>query len=195
MAPATNLRSSKREKRRVDIKEDIKHILEELWDVFPEEPFYKIFTKEAQKWISHALTIPKDELKGLKSKDDNGDDVYLSPSEVGMIRSLSNYDTYRQSKRDWPEGASELRYNTIPIDDWEDFIRDPSSTRILEETGDITSNPPPGFAGSSKASSYQLTPVESFKRSIKRDSSQFTNFKEGKHWDTWRRNTLATARA
>ena len=40
-----------------------------------------------------------------------------------------------------------------------------------------------------------LTPIESFKRKIKQDSSQFTNFKEGKHWDTWRRNTLATARA
>lgn len=66
---------------------------------------------------------------------------------------------------------------------------------MLTETGDITSNPPPGFPGSTKASSHQLTPVESFKRSIKRDSIQFTNFKEGKCWDTRRRNTLATARA
>ena len=66
MAPATNLRPSKREKRRADIKEDIKHILEEVWDVFPEEPFYKIFSVAAQKGISHALKLPNDELKGLK---------------------------------------------------------------------------------------------------------------------------------
>ena len=195
MVPATNLRSSKREKRRADIKEDVKHLLEEVWDFFPEESFYKIFTKYSLKGMSDIINLPKEDLKLLKCKDDNGDDVYLTPSEVGRIRSLSNYDTYRQSKGDWPAGASELRYNTISIDDWEDFIHNPTSTRMLAETGNTTSNPPPGFAGSSKASSRQLTPVESFKRSIKRDSSQFTNFKEGKYWDTWRRNALATARA
>ena len=51
------------------------------------------------------------------------------------------------------------------------------------------------FARSSGYSSHQLTPIESFKRRINRDSIQFFNFKEGKHWDTWRRNTIATARA
>ena len=51
------------------------------------------------------------------------------------------------------------------------------------------------LAGSSGSSSHQLTPVESFKRSVKRDSNQFTNFKEGKCWDTWRRNDIATSRA
>ena len=50
-------------------------------------------------------------------------------------------------------------------------------------------------SGSLGSSSHQLTPVESFKRSIKWDSSQFYNFKEGKHWDTRRRNALATDRA
>ena len=181
MDPATNFRSSKREKRRADIKEDIKHILEEVWDIFPEEPFYKIFTKEASRGISRALKFSKDDLRSLKLKDDSGDDVYLTPSEVGMIRSLSNYNTYRQTKGKWPERASDLRYYNITIEDWEDFICDSSSTRILAETGEITSNPPPGFAGSSKASSHQLTPVESFKWSIKRGSIQFTNFKEGKY--------------
>ena len=40
-----------------------------------------------------------------------------------------------------------------------------------------------------------MTPVESFKRSIKRDSGHFTNFKEGKYWDASQRNTFSTARA
>ena len=66
---------------------------------------------------------------------------------------------------------------------------------MLEATGDITSDPAPGFDKSSGSSTSQLTPVESFKRSIKRDLSQFSNFKEGKYWDKWRRNTLATSRA
>ena len=74
-------------------------------------------------------------------------------------------------------------------------MRDPSRKRHLESTVDITSNPTPGFAGSSGSSLHQLTLVESFKRSIKRDSSQFTNFKEVKCWDNWRRKTLITARS
>ena len=39
------------------------------------------------------------------------------------------------------------------------------------------------------------SPADSFKKSIKRNASLFTTFKEGKYWDTWCRNTLATARA
>ena len=56
-------------------------------------------------------------------------------------------------------------------------------------------NPPHGLDAPSGSSSYQLSTVEPSKRRIKRDSSQFNNFKEGKHCDTWHRNTLATTRA
>ena len=66
---------------------------------------------------------------------------------------------------------------------------------MLESTGGMLPNPPSRLAGLSGSSSKQLTPVESFKRSIKRYSMQFNNFKEGKHWDTLRRNTLVTTRA
>ena len=107
----------------------------------------------------------------------------MSPSEVDKIRSLDRYNEYRKVKGDWPSYARYLRHNEISIDDWEHFIRDPTSTRMLEATGDITSNPPSGFSGSSRASSHQLAPIESFERSIKHDLSQFTNFKEGKYWD------------
>ena len=57
----------------------------------------------------------------------------------------------------------------------------------------MPSNPPPGLSVSLGSSSYQLAPVEAFRRSIKRDSGQFTNLKDAKDWDTWRKNTLATA--
>ena len=72
---------------------------------------------------------------------------------------------------------------------------------MLQYSGDLSTNPLPRLAGSSGLSgslgrrSQQLTPVESFKHSIKGDSIHFSNFKEGKYWDAWRRNTLATARA
>ena len=66
---------------------------------------------------------------------------------------------------------------------------------MLKFTGDVNSNPLPGLARSSGSSSHQLTLVESFKRTMKRESNLFSNFKEGKDWDTWRRNTLVTSKA
>ena len=34
-----------------------------------------------------------------------------------------------------------------------------------------------------------------FKRGIKRDKTQYKEFKEDKQWDSWKRATIATARA
>ena len=56
-------------------------------------------------------------------------------------------------------------------------------------------NPLVELSRSSGSSSHQLTLVESFKRSIKRDSIQFKKFKEDKNWDTWQRSSLTAPRA
>ena len=114
---------------------------------------------------------------------------------MGKFRSLDNYNAYRKANSDWPSDPRDLRCNDIETGDWEAFVRDSVGTRMLAATGYITSNPPPVFTGSSGSSSRRLTPVESFKRSIKRDSNQFTNLKEGKYWCNWRSKTLATNRA
>ena len=43
------------------IKEDIKHVLEELWDVEPEDVPCKIFTREAKLKIDNFLVLSKEE--------------------------------------------------------------------------------------------------------------------------------------
>ena len=79
---------SKRKKRRVENKEDIKHLQEEVWDFLPDQTFYKIFCRDASKGIQDVLNLTKDELKTLTWRDDNGDVIKLTPSEVGKSRSL-----------------------------------------------------------------------------------------------------------
>ena len=81
----------------------------------------------------------------------------------------------------FPSDPRELRHNTITIEDWEYFIRDPNITRLLKSTGDMSSNPLFRVARSPGSSSHQLTPFESFKQIIKRDSSQFQRGKELGH--------------
>ena len=179
---------SKRAKRRAETKEDIKHLLGEVWDYDLDRTFYKIFSRDSREGIKDVINMTNEDLKELTWREDNGDVCELETSESCKILSLKNYNNW-----DFTSYPRDLQHNNITLDDWEEFMRDPSSKICLESTGDITSDPPPGFAGSSGSYSHQLTPVESFKRSIKLDSSQFSNFKEVKHWDTWRRNTLETS--
>ena len=61
---ATELRS-KREKRRTKTKEDIKNILEEIWDFDPEEHFYKMLSRQYRRDIQDAINMIKEDRKEL----------------------------------------------------------------------------------------------------------------------------------
>ena len=132
--------------------------------------------------------MSKEDLKEIKRRENNGDLSELMTSESGKVHRLKKCIIYLKVKGDFPPEARELRHDTIKLDDWEDFIRDPNVTKMLESTGDVPFNSPPALHGSSESSSHQLTHVESFERSIQLCSSQLTNFKEGKCCDSWRRN-------
>ena len=88
MAP--ELRSN-REKRKAETKEDIEHLLKEIFYFIPDETFYRIFSREASHEIHHITNMSKEELENLEWKEENKDDHKLEAFEVGMIRSLNNY--------------------------------------------------------------------------------------------------------
>ena len=75
--------------------------------------------------------MSKEELKELKWRENNDDLSELIKSEVGKAHSLKNYVTYLKVKRCFPSEERELRCNTITLDAWEEFIRDPNSTTML----------------------------------------------------------------
>ena len=70
----------------------------------------------------------------------------------------------------------------------------PDAIALISSTGNITTTPP---ANTGLACNFKVSrsPADSFKNSIEREAVLFTIFKEGKHWYTWHRNTLSTARA
>ena len=119
----------------------------------------------------------------------------LLKSDAGKIHSLKNCITYLNLKEDFTSEPRDLRHDTIVPESWDHFRIFPQSTMLLQSSRDMTSNQPPELSGSSGSSSYQLTPVEAFRRSIKRDSVQFTNLKDTLHWDAWRKKSPATVRA
>ena len=129
--------------------------------------------------------MSKEEIRELKRREKNVDLAELMASELSKIHSLKNLIVYLMVKGDFPSEERKLRCKTITLDDWENFIRYPHNTRFLESNGDMPPNSPPALAGSSGISLHQLTSIESFKLSVKRDSSQLKNFKEVNHWYTW----------
>ena len=54
---------SKREKRRSETKEDIEHLLEEIFDFGPDKTFYKIFSRQASHGSQRITSMSKEELE------------------------------------------------------------------------------------------------------------------------------------
>ena len=59
---------------------------------------------------------------------------------------------------------------------------------------DHTTTTPPANTGLVDNFKVSQFPASLFKKSIKRDASIFTTFKEGKHWNTWHMNSLGITR-
>ena len=92
----------------------------------------------------------------------------------------------------YPDDNS-FRFTSISYEEYETFRKHRNNT--LASQGDDITTPVPKNLRPPSQTNMQFTPAETFKKSIKRDSKLFISFKDGKFWDNWRRNTLATARA
>ena len=66
-----------KEKRRAFNQEDIKHILEEVWDFDLDETFCKIFSIESRLGVYDVLFLSKDYFHELSRKTDDRYAVYL----------------------------------------------------------------------------------------------------------------------
>ena len=73
MAPVTK---SKRDIKKEENQKDIKHLLGEVMDFYPDETFCKIFFKEDKNSIQIIIGMHKEELKELKRREK----MVISPS-------------------------------------------------------------------------------------------------------------------
>ena len=73
-------------------------------------------------------------------------------------------------------------------------MNEPDAITLIRSTGNITTTPP---ANTGLVDNFKVAclPDDYFKKNFKGDACIFTNFKEGKYWDAWKRNDLATTRA
>ena len=190
MATATR---SKKAERAQAIQENIKHLLDEVWDYDPEDAFCKIFKRESRKGMNVIANLEKEDLEKLSWKENDLVDQ-LTKGEVGIIRMVAHYKNYLISTGQFPPEASTFRCNTISQESLFNFVDHPNAKKLLLSTRDLTRIPPPGLGLPPDFRNSQ-TPTETFKKSIKRDGNLFPTFKDRKLWDKWKRSTLAIARA
>ena len=99
------------------LKEDIKLLLEELWDAEEEEALYKIFTRESKKGMQKVLRYSKEDLQVLSYREDDGTVFHFKKHEVGDVRMLVHYQQYLIVNGLFPEDIDDVRFNSVTSKD------------------------------------------------------------------------------
>ena len=108
---ASTTRSKKAERTQAT-QEDIKHLLEEVWDCDTQDTFYKTFAREAKKGTNLIVNLEKKDLEELSWKE--GDKVdYLKKGEVGLIRMIDHCKNHLTANKQFPSDEGTCRHNTI----------------------------------------------------------------------------------
>ena len=102
-----------RVERKAVFKEDVKHVLEELFDAEEEEPFYKILIRECQngKGTQKVLRYSKAELQDFLHRDNDGTVHCLRKHEVGYACMLVHYQCDLRVMELFPENIENFRFN------------------------------------------------------------------------------------
>ena len=160
------------------IKECIKYVLEESWGVEPGNITCKIFSREAKLGIYDILVISKEELWELSIRHESSNAVHLASVEAGRIRIFMHCKMNLWDQRLCPDDRL-FRFASVALHDHTVFRMHPNNLAILSQAGEIKvithrSLLPP------TTPMHQLTLAEMIKKSIKRDASLLSNFKDWK---------------
>ena len=117
-----------RESRKIALKEDVKHTLEELWRIEEEEPLYKIFTIESLKTrdVQKVLQFFKADLNELSHRNDDAV-IFLEKHEVGDVRMMFHYRRSLIAKNLFPEDMGTCRFTSITRKDYIYFSTHPDA--------------------------------------------------------------------
>ena len=133
---------STREQRKGALKEDTKHLLEELWNTDEEETSHKIFMRETSKGTHKVLRYSKEMLNEIFCREEGGSAHHLKKHEVGDICVLVHYQSHLITKELFIEDTNSFRFSTVSREAWDAFVNHPDDVASISSTGDITSKPP-----------------------------------------------------
>ena len=161
-------------------KEDFDYIMSVL-EVEPEHDVHKLFMALTQKGKQSMITIlnmDKSGLKDLKATDTDGSILAFDDWEVSKIINVNRCAAHLQAEK-----GEDFRVKGIDLALFEDFKLSPACTQVQYAQGDINRTPPSSLSSSHSPNMQQnrsFTLAESFRKGIKRDSTIFNTFEDGK---------------
>ena len=95
---------------------------------------------------------------------------------------LVHYQSHLIATELFAEYSDAFKFNSISIKNHVSFVNHLDDIELIISTGYITVTSP---ANTGLVDNFKVaySPADSFKNSIKRDTSLLTTFKEGAHWD------------
>ena len=127
------------------------------------------------------MTMSDASIERLEYPDDsdNKNKIQLHDGHKQLIRIFQDYVTHYDV-----EPSDIIKITSDPFDYFRIKIYSPNTPINRNTTS--SSSPSPSY---SRSSAYD------FRKSVKRDKTQYTMLKTDKQWDAWKRSTVATARA
>ena len=130
-----------RAKKQATNKEDIKHALEDLWGLTPEDMDYEIFAIEHRLGVDDFLVLCKDETHDLLHKTYDCDAARLTSVDAGIIRLILHYKRHLLEKDFHPDGKS-FRLTSISMNGHAMFRKHPDNLTILSQAVDGEASTP-----------------------------------------------------
>ena len=161
----------------------LQHFLWVVTDLKADDVICKSLERYGVTILPDLLDLDREDIKALDYVDEDEDNTItpLHRGGQGRIRVMQAYVRYLSEEEiDDIQSLDHHDFNAFRMD-----IYDPNEQPT----------PSPMKPKKSSPSTDIRQPADDFKKSIKRDKTQYKVFKEDKQWDNWRRTTIATARS
>ena len=156
-----------------------------------DHPIRLMVKGESIETLSDFLSIPEPDIKTLQYQPlpvthDDGTTTTPSLQRLMMVHqnTVRVFHVYAHKLR-MENNNKQLSYQqwgALTQDDFDDFKMTPEAHRSPHLSA-------PGLNRNAR------TPANEFQKSIKRDKSQYKDFKDQKYWDSWHRSFLVTAKS
>ena len=163
-----------------------KHLIENVLVQSSDSDLSKALDHDRVDSFPALMSMTKEEIETLTYTGDDGKIATIHRSKQSLIRALKSFIYYNQE-------LGNTDYLNLTEDDFNIY-------RVEDYNPDDPHKPVKSTATSSasrkgKPTPNQRPPAEDFKKSIKRNTSDYIVLKQDKQWDDWLRSTMATARS
>ena len=182
-------------KTRESQKKAFNHLLTNVIQLDKDDILRKVLSTHGITTISQVLIMKSDSIDGLDYREQDGAALEHTPAHViAVLHILKAWNAYL------------LQTLQLKIVDWEDesyvnpgdymefclniFNPDMDTGSVIQSPSKSPFNPSPSPSSNVKVRKADL--AHEFRKGVKRDKSHYTVLKDEKHWDEWKRQTIAT---